>query len=126
MIKKIVLILGLFLFGLILPKELLAQESSEAFQITLFETKIKVLSPKSYHPDISALVINKMNNKALAKIIKSNGELIAHVALEEGEQKAIKLKLKEDDRIFYIPLSPAKQAVELLVGREAYEIPPKK
>lgn len=85
-----------------------------------------MLSPKAYHPDISILIENKMSSNVFGKIVKKNGQVVAEVAIVQGEFKAVPLGMKSEDRIFFIPYAPAQQSVELIIGKDSYEIPPKK
>jgi len=48
------------------------------------------------------------------------------LTIEPKKHLALEISAKKGDRIFFIPLAPAFQDIELIFGLQAYEIPPKR
>ena len=58
-------------------------------------------------------------------MVRANGEKIEIMTLPSGGFKSVEINIKKQDRIYFIPLVPAFQEVELIFGKKSYEIPPK-
>lgn len=111
-----------------------SQERSSAFIITAHGDYFKVLGPASLvglekitkDQTVAVIIENKTLSKLVGKIESSTKDQVQFVTVEAGKTKAIDLPLKKGHRYFFYPLSPSFQSVELMIGKKAYEIPPKR
>lgn len=109
----------------LIPLAINGKETSESFMVEIFDKNIRVVSPSAVHDQLSVIVENKGNSKLLGKLVKEKGEVIKFFALGPGEHGSASVQFENGYRLFYIPLSPAFQTVELIIGKDAYEIPPR-
>jgi hypothetical protein len=103
-----------------------AVERSDAFIVKVFEKSIKVLAPKKDDLSTSVIVENKTLVNCLAKVVRLNGKLIEFVSVKPGKFKVVSIKRKSKEVIYFIPISPPFQKIELVTGRRPYEIPPQR
>ena len=103
----------------------LSQQRSEAFLIDIFDRKVKVVSPKKVSQKMHAIFTNNTLSRILGKVMLHTGEVISFVTLEAGQSKSVHIGIYKEKKIFFIPLAPSLQEIELIVGRSPYEIPPK-
>ncbi len=101
------------------------KEASEAFIVKLYNTSIRVISPDHFVESISVIVENKSTSKMIGKLVREKGEVVNFFSLLPEEHGAVETKITKEQRLFYVPVSPAFQTIELLFGKDAYEIPPK-
>ena len=101
-------------------------QRSETFVVTILTNKVRVVSPKKFNNGMHAIIENKGLSKVYGKIETLNLGTLSHVAIPSGGSDSVVLKKKGADRIFFIPLSPANQEIELIAGQDSYEIPPKR
>lgn len=101
-----------------------AKETSEAFILKLYDKKIKIVSPELFKSSISVIIENKSNSKMIGKVIRGKGEVLKFFALIPEEHGVLETTLTTNQRLFYVPVSPAFQTIELSFGKDAYEIPP--
>ncbi len=111
---------------LMLSSGISARPVGEAFHIVMRDQVINVVSPAKYHSDLSVLIENKMSSKILGKLVRKDGAVLAYLAIAPNSSASVALHTKNGEHIFFVPEVPALQAVELIIGKEAYEIPPKK
>ncbi|MFT6070396.1 MAG: hypothetical protein ACJAT2_000804 [Bacteriovoracaceae bacterium] len=116
----------IFLISLTLSTALGAVERSDAFIVKVFEKSIKVLAPKKDEAKIGVIVENKTLVKCLAKLVRENGDVIDFVSVEPGKFKVVNIMRKKREVIYFIPISPPFQKIELVTGRRPYEIPPQR
>ncbi|MBL6989255.1 MAG: hypothetical protein ISR65_05735 [Bacteriovoracaceae bacterium] len=101
-------------------------EKSDTFIIQSFADSVKVLAPAAYHPELNAIIENKTLVQLIGKIETGKGRVVGIVSIAPTYSRSVKLNIKKGERLYFIPLAPAFQAVELVIGRKAYEIPPKR
>ncbi|MCO4792286.1 MAG: hypothetical protein KC493_01145 [Bacteriovoracaceae bacterium] len=120
--------LGLITFFIlgIISSNVTAYEKADAFMVTLLERRIKVLSPNSFNSPQGIVIKNKTLVKVVGKFVDDNNKTIKFLAVESGETKSVELKFKKSRKIYFVPLAPSFQEVELVFGKKAYEVPPKK
>lgn len=114
----------LLFFGLAF--NLFAFESSESFQIKVFDSSIKVIAPTTFDKRLYAVIENQTLSKLVGKIVTDKDRLVATLAIESQGSKSIDLRPTPGERFFFIPLAPPFQEVELIVGKKEYEIPPRR
>lgn len=103
-----------------------AIESLDGFLVSAYDDRFRVISPEKFKPGMEVIIENKTLVRLIGKLTinkKTNASMV--VVEPEKYQKAI-VKLKKGDILHFVPLSPAFQEVELIVGNKIYEIPPKK
>ncbi len=116
----------LLLFLFFLSGNIYAIESLEGFLITAFDENFKVVSPTKFKPAMEVIVENKTHIKLIGKLVVNNSKTVHFYTVAPQDYQKIIVNLKKDDVLHFIPLSPAFQEVELIVGNKNYEIPPKK
>lgn len=102
-----------------------AREKSEAFIVSFFDDHVKVISPDLLSKDSYVIIKNKTLSKLVARLEAPIGNIIEQVAIQAQDQASYSLASGVGKQIFLVPLSPASQEVELIIGKMAYEIPAK-
>lgn len=103
-----------------------AVESSNGFLITAFDDRFKIVSPEKFRSPMEVIVENKTLSRLVGKVIVNNKINAGFTSVDSDKYQRIIVNLKKGDLLHFIPLSPAFQEVELVVGNKIYEIPPKK
>ncbi len=101
-------------------------EKSDAFIVTAFTNKFKVLSPVKKSKKVSVIIENKTLVKLIGEVATDSGSLRKIVTIKPGKYKSIELEFHKNTKYYFIPLSPSFQKVILDFGKKAYEIPSKK
>ncbi len=103
-----------------------AKESADAFIVTIFDQSIKIVSPQKYTKKVSVTVNNKTLSNIRGKIVnKKNDVTVKNLNVRAGKTLSVEIAIRKKGHFVFIPLSPAFQEVDLIVGNKAYEIPPK-
>ncbi|TNE96018.1 MAG: hypothetical protein EP326_14015 [Deltaproteobacteria bacterium] len=119
--------LGCFVLTLLLlSTSSFGYEKSDAFMVTIMERSIKVLSPDKYNAKQGIVLTNNTLVKVVGKVIDENDKVLKFVSIEPGMYKSIEINFSKDGKIFFVPMAPSFQEVELVFGKKAYEVPPKK
>lgn len=95
------------------------------FIVRSLDNRFEVISPNKYQAKMEVVVENKTNMRMLGRIMINRSRNIEYVSIEAGEYKKYVVDLKKNDILHYLPLNPAFQEIELIVGNKFYEIPPK-
>ena len=103
-----------------------AYEKSDTFYVQVHDKFVKVLSPDQFKENLSVIVENKMNQKLLGKLVKGNGERVGFYSILSQSMASLDVVLKKEEKLFFVPLSPSFQEVELKIGKKSYEIPPER
>lgn len=115
-----------FLCLFIISSNAFAIESLDGFLVSAHDDRFKVISPEKFKPSMEVVIENKTLVRLIGKLTINNAGSASFISVDpEKYQKAI-VKLKKGDVLHFVPLSPAFQEVELIVGNKNYEIPPKK
>lgn len=114
------------LFSFINLSSLLASEKGESFIIRSFDDYIQVIAPDKYYPDQTVVIENKTLVKLVGKLQTKDLSQVRHVAIKPGQYESLKIPNQTKSPLVFIHLSPSFQEVELKIGQEAYEIPPKR
>lgn len=115
------LLLILFLFS----TKLLAIETHSGFIISAYDDRFSVISPEKFKTPMEVVIENKTLVRMVGKITLNSLKNASFVSIEPQEYKKFQITLKKDDKLHYMPLTPAFQEIELIVGNKTYEIPPK-
>lgn len=95
------------------------------FIVRSLDNRFEVISPNKYQAKMEVVIENKTNMRMLGRIMINRSRNIEYVSIEAGEYKKYVVDLKKNDILHYLPLNPAFQEIELIVGNKFYEIPPK-
>ena len=115
------LLLALFL---LLPMSVFAQVKTETFVIEIQDRSMKVTSPEKKKPFLTVLVENRSLSDQVAKFMVK-GKNLKFVSIPSGKSQTVEIENKSAGPVYFVPLSPAFQDVELIFGKKAYEIPSK-
>ena len=121
-----VLIGLLLVFKSALLSTALAIESSNGFLVTAYDESFRVVSPEKFINKMEVIVDNKTLVRLIGKIMINNKQVNEFISVDQNKFKIVTVDLKKDDVLYFFPLSPSFQEVELIVGNKTYEIPPKK
>lgn len=115
-----------FAFGLILlTLNAWAQPVPETFIIQINDRNMVILSPEKKRNPFTVVVENRSLSEQLGKFTV-NGKLLKYVTVKSGSTEPVEIENKSGTNVFFVPVSPAFQEAELIFGKKAYEIPPKK
>ena len=103
-----------------------AIESSNGFVVSAYDDRFRVISPEKFRSPMEVIVENKTLVRLIGKVIINNKTNAGYTSIETDKYQRIMVNLKKGDLLHFVPLSPAFQEVELIVGNKTYEIPPKK
>ncbi len=115
-----------FFVLLLLSKSIMAIESLDGFLVTALDDRFKVVSPAKYKPSMEIIIENKTLVRLIGKLSLNNQKAASFVSIDPEKYQKLTIKLKKGDILHFVPLTPAFQEVELIVGNKNYEIPPKK
>jgi hypothetical protein len=115
----------LFCFILFHSGNVSSYERPDAFIVKVYDERVRVLSPKSYDKRLAVIIENKTLSLLKGKIQTHLGEDLTFISVGPGKSQSINVKRIKTDRLFFIPLSPPLQKVELKIGNKPYEIPPR-
>lgn len=102
-------------------------ESADAFILYNYSDHVKVLSPKVIKKDISIIIQNKTLVKMMGKIQDQSGRNHTYLTILPSSAKSYLFKnFAKYKTISFVPLSPPAGKIDLILGKGAYEIPPKK
>ncbi len=116
---------ALFITLSIIGTQLFAYESPDAFIVKVYDEKVRVLSPVKFDPHLSVIIENKTLVNLKAKVITESESNVEFISLKAGKSTSVRLKNLDKEKVFFIPLSPPLQRVELKLGSKPYEIPPR-
>lgn len=100
-----------------------AREKSEAFMVLFLGDHVKVVAPDKLNKESFVIIENKTLTKLIGRIEAPLGKIIHQVSIEPSKRASYSLKDASGERPFLVPLSPASQEVELIPGKDSYEIP---
>ncbi len=97
--------------------------ADEAFRLELHDRKLVVRSPVKVGPQFSVIVENQSVSAVLGKF-SSGEEDLRFVRVAPASSQTVEFAVKSGAKVFFRPLAPAFQEVELVAGKKTYEIPP--
>lgn len=101
-------------------------EMSDAFIVKVYDQKVKVLSAAKYYPKINVIIENRTLNKVLGRVECDFNNVIKFVFIPSRKSESVEVDLKNCKKLYFIPMSPSFQKVELAIGKKSYEIPPQR
>jgi hypothetical protein len=103
-----------------------AIESSNGFLVTAYDDRFKIISPEKFRSPMEVVIENKTLTRLVGKVVVNKKTTAGYTSIDPEKYQKLSVNLKKGDVLHFIPLSPAFQEVELIVGNKIYEIPPKK
>ncbi len=103
-----------------------AIESLDGFLVSAYDDRFKVISPEKFKPTMEVIVENKTLVRLVGKLTINHSTNVTFLSIDSEKYQKANVKLKKGDLLHFVPLSPAFQEVELIVGNKNYDIPPKK
>lgn len=101
-------------------------ESLDGFLVSAYDDRFKVVSPEKFKPTMEVIIENKTLVRLIGKLTINRDTSVSFISVDSEKFQKANVKLKKGDVLHFVPLSPAFQEVELIVGNKNYEIPPKK
>ncbi len=119
-------LISFILFSFFITSPVFGEISEHSgFIVRSLDNRFEVISPNKYQAKMEVVIENKTNMRMLGRIMINRSRNIEYVSIEAGEYKKYVVDLKKNDILHYLPLNPAFQEIELIVGNKFYEIPPK-
>ena len=112
---------NLLLILIIFPSHLLAS----SFNVEVHNGFVRVKSPEKEVDPVSVVVKNTTDIKAFAEI-RSTKKALKKFAVEGGKTAIFQIKLPKDKKLYYFPISPPSQSVELIFNQRPYAVPEQK
>lgn len=103
----------------------LSYEKADSFVVKVYDEKVRVLSPNKYDPLLKVVIENKTLSKITGKVETGSGEVLAFISILPSKFTSVSVKSLKSEKVYFVPLSPPLQKVELKIGNKPYEIPPK-
>ena len=116
----------LFLFSILLLSALSwGQNHNPTFIIKLTDSGLRISSPEKKMKMFSVIVENNSLTDQVAKFVTGYQNL-KFVTIEAGRSQTVEIENKGGAPVFFVPISPSFQEVELIFGKKTYEVPPKR
>lgn len=115
----------MILFTLLLPLGLKAQVNSESFIVQISDRSMKLTAPEKPRKLFSVIVENRSLSDQVGKFTVG-GNIVKYVSVRSGKSQTVEFENKSSLPVFFVPVSPAFQEVEMKFGKKAYEVPPQK
>ncbi len=115
----------LIIFILMLQK-FTAEAKVDAFFIKFYDTFVQVMSPEVKKKEVPLVLENKTMSKIVGELKGSKGTVFNRIAIPAHGFLSIQIDNQKNEQVFFIPLSPPAQSIELIWGQKTYEIPPRK
>lgn len=100
-------------------------ESLDGFLVSAYDDRFRVISPDKFKPTMEVIIENKTLVRLIGKLTINQSTNASLLSIEPETFQKANVKLKKGDLLHFVPLSPAFQEVELIVGNKKYDIPPK-
>lgn len=115
-----------FLIILVFSFKAFAVESHDGFLVSAYDDRFKVVSPEKFKNPMEVIVENKTLVRLVGKLVINHEKILNFSSVDSEKYQRFMITIKKGDRLHFVPLSPAFQEVELIIGNKIYEIPPKK
>lgn len=102
-----------------------AYEQADAFIVKIFDDRVRVLSPKKFDERLTVIIENKTLTLIKGRLETDKGEFLKFVSISPNKSESLNVRRLKTDRLFFVPLAPPSQKVELKLGNKPYEIPPR-
>lgn len=102
-----------------------AQTHNPSFILKLTDSGVSVSAPEKKMKMFTVIVENNSLSDQVAKIV-SGTDSIKYLTIESGKSTTVEIENKGNNPIYFVPVSPAFQEIELTFGKKPYEVPPKR
>lgn len=102
-----------------------AFKSTDAFIVELSDQKIKVTSPKSKVKIVSVIVKNLTFDKIRAEL-RSRDKVLKRFVIKAKKKEVFEVNYETAKKLFFVPVSPPFETIDLKFSKGPYEIPEKK
>ncbi len=102
-----------------------AYERPDAFIVKIYDKRVRVLSPAKYDELLTVIIENKTLTTMRGKLATHSGEILNYVSIDPGKSTSLSVKRLNKERLYFVPIAPPLQKVELILGNKPYEIPPR-
>lgn len=109
--------------GLFISFSVIAQ-TAKPFVIQVNDRSISVNSSEVRKSMFSVIVENRSLSDQIAKFT-IQGKIIKYVSVKSGKSETVEIENKSQIPVYFVPVSPAFQEVELIFGKKSYEVPSK-
>lgn len=93
-----------------------------AFILKLTDKGISIQSPDNVMKIFSVIIENQSLTDQVAKLVVGD-DVVKFVRINSGRSETVEIENKTSKTIFFVPVSPSFQEVELKFGKKQYEIP---
>ena len=93
-----------------------------AFILKLTDKGINIQSPDKGLKIFSVIIENQSLTDQVAKLVVGD-DVVKFVRINSGRSETVEIDNKTSKAIFFVPISPSFQEVELKFGKKQYEIP---
>ncbi|MBD65871.1 MAG: hypothetical protein CME62_11735 [Halobacteriovoraceae bacterium] len=100
-------------------------EYKDSFIVEVSDRKIKVTSPLKKVSFVSIIVKNETFDKIISEI-RSEDKVLKRFVLKPEGQEVVQIDYSKVKKLFYVPVAPPFEAVELRFEQKPYEVPEKK
>ena len=98
---------------------------TEAFIVEVHNQSIKVTSPLKKVDAVSIIIKNNTFDKIVSEL-RSETKVLKRFVLKEQGKEVLQVDYSKTKALFYVPVAPAFEAVELKFEQGPYEVPAKK
>ncbi len=116
----------LILSGILHSNNAFAQESTETFLLKFFNNRVEVISPKKIRNGMGIIIENDTLLDLRGQLVTGERKILNSFNIKPGKFKTIVLSSDFDKRLYVVLQSPPIQEVELIEGKNFYEIPSQK
>ena len=103
-----------------------AEQKVDAFTVKFLDKRISVSSPEKGKGPFGLIIKNKTLVKMVGKIETPDQRVLEYVVIAPKGDKVMELThLSATNRLFFVPMSPPLQKIELRPGNKFNEIPPR-
>jgi len=117
--KKVVLLILVFIT---LPS---FANFTDAFIVEVSDRKIKVTSPLEKIEIVSIIIKNTTFDKIISEL-RSEEKVLKRFVLKPEGKEVIQVDFSKVKKLYYVPVAPPFESVELRFEQKPYEIPEKK
>jgi len=97
---------------------------TDSFIVKVGEHRISVSAPKKKAEVVSIIIENLTLDKIISEL-KTKEKVLKRFVLKPQGKEVIQVDYSKIKKLYYVPIAPPFEAVELKFGKKYYEIPPK-
>lgn len=98
---------------------------TDSFIVEVTDRKIKVTSPLKKIDIVSIIIKNTTFDKIISEI-RSDKKVLKRFVLKPEGKEVIQIDYSKVNKLYYVPIAPPFESVELRFEQKPYEIPEKK